>query len=263
MTISDPAFLDRLRAATAVLEELVADRALLAGVPPDDQRRLLQAAGQVYSPDAIARRRLVRATMRQRKATKVLPRGGGARRHRHPDAPPPAGVHHVPTSSRRRSSSSAKWPTIPTSASRSSRSTATSASGSTPTIHHFYDQLCPTCAEFNFAKRTELADLTRPGGAAHRRAGQDRLPGRAQAAARRRAADRHHALSPRLGRALRPRSPTSPSGATGSRSSGSTCATRRASRRSATSCWRRATGSTSSSTTPARPCAARPSSTST
>jgi NAD(P)-dependent dehydrogenase (short-subunit alcohol dehydrogenase family) len=26
-------------------------------------------------------------------------------------------------------------------------------------IHHFYDQLCPDCAEFNFAKRTETADL--------------------------------------------------------------------------------------------------------
>jgi NAD(P)-dependent dehydrogenase (short-subunit alcohol dehydrogenase family) len=27
------------------------------------------------------------------------------------------------------------------------------------TIHHFYDQLCPPCAELNFMKRTELADL--------------------------------------------------------------------------------------------------------
>ena len=27
-------------------------------------------------------------------------------------------------------------------------------------IHHFYDQLCPSCAELNFTKRTELADLT-------------------------------------------------------------------------------------------------------
>ena len=26
-------------------------------------------------------------------------------------------------------------------------------------IHHFYDQLCPTCADVNFAARTELADL--------------------------------------------------------------------------------------------------------
>ena len=27
-------------------------------------------------------------------------------------------------------------------------------------LHHFYDQMCPECAEFNFFKRTELADLT-------------------------------------------------------------------------------------------------------
>ena len=27
------------------------------------------------------------------------------------------------------------------------------------TIHHFYDQLCPACAELNLRKRTELADL--------------------------------------------------------------------------------------------------------
>ena len=26
-------------------------------------------------------------------------------------------------------------------------------------VHHFYDQLCPSCADFNFAKRTESADL--------------------------------------------------------------------------------------------------------
>jgi hypothetical protein len=38
--------------------------------------------------------------------------------------------------------------------------TATSASRTTPTLHHFYDQLCPACAAFNFAKRTELADLS-------------------------------------------------------------------------------------------------------
>ena len=26
-------------------------------------------------------------------------------------------------------------------------------------IHHFYDRLCPACADLNFVKRTELADL--------------------------------------------------------------------------------------------------------
>ncbi len=27
-------------------------------------------------------------------------------------------------------------------------------------VHHFYDQLCPECADFNYAKRGELSDLT-------------------------------------------------------------------------------------------------------
>jgi hypothetical protein len=40
-------FLDRLRAATELLESIVADRGLLAHVHPDYQRRLVQAAGHV------------------------------------------------------------------------------------------------------------------------------------------------------------------------------------------------------------------------
>jgi hypothetical protein len=60
-------FLDRLRATTEFLETLIANRGLLAHASPDDQRRLLQAAGLVYAPDAAARRQLVRATDRRRK----------------------------------------------------------------------------------------------------------------------------------------------------------------------------------------------------
>ena len=254
-------FFDRLRVTTEFLEAIVADRGLLAGGPPDDQRRLLQAAGHVYAPDATpadswcapasAGGRPRRCGARTRSSTR--PASGRC-----------AGSRSSPRPTSFRPDFEARDTTaIRTSGKPSSRSTATSASRSTPTIHHFYDQLCPACAEFNFAKRTELADLRGPGGAAHRRAGEDRLPGRPQAAAGRRAADRHHPLSPRLGGALRRASRTSASGATGSRSSGSTCATRRASRRSAASCSRPATGSTSSSTTPARPCAGRRSSTST
>ena len=69
--------------------------------------------------------------------------------------------------------------------------------------------------------------------AAHRRPRQDRLSGGAQAAARRRATHRHHALPARLRRALCAGAGLRASGATASRSSGSTCGTRRASRRSA------------------------------
>ena len=35
-----------------------------------------------------------------------------------------------------------------------------SASGTTFEVHPFYDQLCPPCGDFNYAKRTQTADLT-------------------------------------------------------------------------------------------------------
>ena len=35
------------------------------------------------------------------------------------------------------------------------------------TIHHFYDQLCPSCGDFNYAKRGETTDLS--GRESHRR----------------------------------------------------------------------------------------------
>jgi hypothetical protein len=67
----DASFLERLRAATALLETIISDRGLLIQVPPDDRRRLLQAAGHVYAPDAASRRQLVRASIRRSKAEKV------------------------------------------------------------------------------------------------------------------------------------------------------------------------------------------------
>src|SRR6478672_11049281 len=157
--ITDPAFLARLRAATALLEELVADRALLAGVPPDDQRRLLQAAGHVYSPDALARRRLVRATMRQRKATKVrredqvLDATGIRTLRRRPVYTSPNVFPPLELEQREAADDpDAREPIEP--------QHCYVCKGKFTELHHFYDQLCPECAAFNFAKRTETADLT-------------------------------------------------------------------------------------------------------
>src|SRR5215218_10403024 len=70
-TAGDPGFLERLRAAADLLESVVADRGLLASVPAEDRHRLLNAAGAVYVPDATARRRMVKATIRRRKAEKT------------------------------------------------------------------------------------------------------------------------------------------------------------------------------------------------
>ena len=155
---SDPAFLERLRAATALLDQIVADRSLLLGVPADDRHRLIQAAGHVYSPDALARRRLVRATMRARKADKVRREdqaldATGIRTLRRrpvytsPNVFPPAGFEQREAAG----DPDFREPLEP--------QHCYVCKQKFTEIHHFYDQLCPPCAELNFAKRTEMADL--------------------------------------------------------------------------------------------------------
>ena len=62
---------DRLRDAAAALEEIVADRALLAEIDEADRNRLLLAAGHVSRPDVVDRRRLLKASKRKRKAERV------------------------------------------------------------------------------------------------------------------------------------------------------------------------------------------------
>jgi NAD(P)-dependent dehydrogenase (short-subunit alcohol dehydrogenase family) len=157
----DPAeagFLDRLRAATELLESIVADRGLLAQAPPDDQRRLLQAAGHVYAPDSASRRQLVRASTRRRKAEKVRREEGmleqtGIRALRRqavftsPNVFPPGGFEQreVEDDPDFREALEPQHCYV--------------CKEKYTLLHHFYDQMCPACAAFNFAKRTELADL--------------------------------------------------------------------------------------------------------
>jgi NAD(P)-dependent dehydrogenase (short-subunit alcohol dehydrogenase family) len=152
------AFLDRLRAATELLESIVSDRGLLAQVPRDDQRRLLQAAGHVYAPDAASRRHLLRATIRREKAEKVkredrMLEQTGIRTLRRqavftsPNVFPPAGFEPrdgVGDPDLREAIEPQHCYVCKEKFTH---------------LHHFYDQLCPPCAAFNFAKRTELADL--------------------------------------------------------------------------------------------------------
>ncbi len=60
----------QLKAAAELLEAVAADRTLLAGLAKEERVRLMQAAGEVFCPDVAERRRLTRATQRQRKAQK-------------------------------------------------------------------------------------------------------------------------------------------------------------------------------------------------
>jgi NAD(P)-dependent dehydrogenase (short-subunit alcohol dehydrogenase family) len=151
-------FLDRLRAASDLLESIVADRGLLAQASPDDQRRLLQAAGHVYAPDSASRRQLVRASTRRRKAEKVRREEGvlertGIRTLRRqtvftsPNVFPPDGFEQreVEQDPDFREALEPQHCYV--------------CKQKYTVLHHFYDQMCPPCSAFNFAKRTELADL--------------------------------------------------------------------------------------------------------
>ena len=148
---------DRLRAVTETLEAVVRDRSLLAQLTPEERTRLEQAAAQVYCPDVAERRRLTRATQRQRKAARterddaVLSETGIRRLRKQsvfttPSLPPPPGMEPREVED-------------PDFRDVLEPRNCYVCKQDYNVLHPFYDQLCPTCGEFNFAKRTESADL--------------------------------------------------------------------------------------------------------
>ncbi len=148
----------QLKAATELLEAVAKDRSLLAQLPPGERARFLTAAGQVFTPDVHERRRLVKAVQRQRKADKlkrdesVLTETGIRKLRRQsvfttPNLPPPPDVEPVEV----RDDPDFREVVEPQNCYICKRDYSR--------VHHFYDQLCPQCAELNFLKRTETADL--------------------------------------------------------------------------------------------------------
>ena len=150
---------ERLREATELLESLAADRTVLAGVPDRERARLLQAVALVYHPDRAERRRMAKTTARQRKAARVRETEQvrfetGIRELRRkpvfhspnvfpPESFEPADVH-APAETRETAAPQHCY----------------ICKQHFTLIHHFYDQLCPDCAAFNFRKRTERANLS-------------------------------------------------------------------------------------------------------
>jgi NAD(P)-dependent dehydrogenase (short-subunit alcohol dehydrogenase family) len=142
-----------LRTTIETLERVIANRALLALLPEEERIRLRQAAANFHTPDAAARRKLMKAIGRQRKAARtmrddrVLATAGIRTLHRGrgfttPNVFPPEDGTDAD-------------------ASRATLDLQHCYICKQPysTIHHFYDRLCGPCAELNFHKRTELADL--------------------------------------------------------------------------------------------------------
>ena len=145
--------------AIEALEAVIADRGLLELLPEEDRSRLLAAAGDVFCPDVGQRRRLVKARKRRRKEEK---------RDRDESRLSETGIRTL------RSKPVYSTPNVFPPADFEQREIESDpgfrevvepqncyiCKRDYSRVHHFYDQLCPECAEFNFSKRTELADLT-------------------------------------------------------------------------------------------------------
>jgi len=152
METADHALLEGLRSAAELLERLGADRTLLNQLPAKDRERLHRAVAEFYNPDKLARRRMVKAAERDRtERTGAVLDGTGIRALRRKPVfttpnvfPPPDGPE------RDNRPEDNEVPDAPH---------CYVCKQHYSVIHHFYDQMCPACAEFNFKKRTELADL--------------------------------------------------------------------------------------------------------
>jgi NAD(P)-dependent dehydrogenase (short-subunit alcohol dehydrogenase family) len=141
------ALLERLRSAAELLEQLAGDRNLLDQQPAQDRERLLRAVAELYNPDKLARREMVKAAERERTARTgaVLDETGIRTLRRKPVFTTP-NVFPPPEAE-------------PTGTEVPDSPHCYVCKQHYSVIHHFYDQMCPACAEFNFNKRTELADL--------------------------------------------------------------------------------------------------------
>ena len=147
-----------MRAATELLEAVARDPYVLDSLPEDDRVRLLRAVAEVACPDPEERRQQRRARIRRERSSKIqrdedVLAGTGIRRRRAesvfttPNAFAPEGFVQAEAGDDELRElgepqhcyvCKKKW----------------------TVSHHFYDQLCPPCADFNYAKRTETADLS-------------------------------------------------------------------------------------------------------
>jgi NAD(P)-dependent dehydrogenase (short-subunit alcohol dehydrogenase family) len=150
---------ERLRDAIELLEAIASDRTVLEGVPDEERQRLLQAVALVYSPDRSERRRMAKAAARDRKAQRVK-QDDISRAETGIRALRQKPIFHTPNvfPPERFEQQDADDETAAYRVSQELQHCYVCKQKYTR-LHHFYDQMCPSCAELNFAKRTELADL--------------------------------------------------------------------------------------------------------
>lgn len=158
-----------LRLAADVLEQVAANRDSLTQLTEEERMRLLKAVSQVALPDRGSRRRLRKAYHQQKQAKLDQQRAEDERRLaetgirqqysvrqlKKPEPPAPVLTESKPSlGNGERAGSQSVGPRLQV------PRTCYTCKEKYDQIHHFYDALCPECAELNWHKRNQSADLS-------------------------------------------------------------------------------------------------------
>ena len=149
----------RLRDATETLERVINDRDLLNALSDDERARLFVTVGEFLHPNPDDRRRQAKERRKRRRKKKikvdeVTLNQTGIRQLRDkpvfttPNVFPPKGHQQIEVED------------DPDFRELIEPQHCYICKQDYSKVHHFYDQLCPACAEFNYAKRSETADLS-------------------------------------------------------------------------------------------------------
>lgn len=149
---------DQLRAAILALEKAAANRSLMAGLSHEEYSRLIKSAGDVFQPNPREKRRFTKARMRQIKLEKI---------QREQETLNQRGIRQLRSRPVFTTPSPLPAPELPKDEIESGSDAGATVDPQRcyickrhySTLHHFYDRLCPDCAELNYRKRTEDADL--------------------------------------------------------------------------------------------------------
>lgn len=162
MSEEDQELRQRLLDTTEFLRDISTAKVLLEGLSTEERTDLLNAAGDVFIADPAERRLRIKARRRKRRTEKldhdeaVLDQTGIRSLRDKPVFTTPNVF--PPTDFVQNEVSDA--PHEPPFRETIDQQHCYVCKVKYSKIHHFYDQLCPDCAEQNFAKRWELADLT-------------------------------------------------------------------------------------------------------
>jgi NAD(P)-dependent dehydrogenase (short-subunit alcohol dehydrogenase family) len=157
-----------VEACVQVLEAICADRTLLAHLDQEQQNRLMMAAGRVSRPERHEQRALSRAVQRKEKretrdADRAVLAHAGIRQKRldpvyvTPDRPPSidGGGDAYQAGVAAFEGARAEESLPPLNVPRSCYICKVRCTR----MHAFYDHMCAECGDFNFAKRSQTADL--------------------------------------------------------------------------------------------------------